>query len=525
MKKILFSILASVALVTSCNENLLDTENPNQIVNDAYYKNVAEIGSAVNGIYAVLQGNRLVGREYFFVHDLRGDEMKAGGGQLEAPRGQLLNGSHMYTNAVAGDVYQGLFTIVHRANAVIVNSEKLLETASEGDAALLNRFIGEAKFLRGFAYYNLGTLWGGVPLHDAPFSSFNDAKPRSTQEETLNFALADANASSGLLPATYPSSDLGRATKGAALTLAGKINLVKGDYAAAKTALEAVKDLGVYSLMDNYFDNFTEEAEYNSESIFEVGFLDTGYGWDASGNGTGGESWVRSQEYSAVGWANLIPSDKLIGDYEDGDPRLTDTFWFPGDAFADGSKSLVTSGGNGATTFNIAGDESTMFEGTPTKIRWRKYSVMYKADPGGFNVNIGINYRLWRYADVLLLLAECENEVGTAANAIDYLNQIRNRASVDMPEYGTAEMDAAGYPVSSKTEIFAAIQHERFIEFAGEEIRNIDILRWRKNGKLTGPDPISYFQAGKYEFLPIPQGEFNTNPAVKFPDDQNPGYQ
>jgi starch-binding outer membrane protein, SusD/RagB family len=521
MKKVLLLTLAVVTFVTSCNEDVLNTKNPNGITNDSYFKSLAEIQNSVNSVYGALQGNMLVGREYFFVHDLRSDEMKAGGGQLEVPRAQLLNGSHTYTNSVMSDVYTGLFVMIHRANATIKGGEALSVPAEE--QATLDRYIAEAKFLRGFAYYTLGALWGGVPLYNAPAAAFEDAKGRSTQEETFNFALADAIAASEVLPASYGASDLGRATKGAALTLAGKINLCKGDYAAAKTNLEAVKNLAVYELTDEYFDNFTEEAEYNSESVFEVGFLDTGYGWDAAGNGSSADSWVRSQEYSAVGWSNLIPSDKLIAAYEDGDPRLTDTFWFPGDAFADGSKSLVTTGGNGTTTFNIAGDNSTLYEGNPVKIRWKKYSIMYKADPGGFNVNVGINYRLWRYADVLLLLAECENEVGTAANAIAYLNQVRDRASVDMPNYGTAAMDDAGFPVGTKEQIFQAIQHERFIEFAGEEIRNIDILRWRANGKLTGPDPISYFQNDKYELLPIPQGEFNTNPNVTA-EDQNPGY-
>jgi hypothetical protein len=142
---------------------------------------------------------------------------------------------------------------------------------------------------------------------------------------------------------------------------------------------------------------------------------------------------------------NLIPSDKLIADFEDGDPRLTDSFYFPGDTFGDGSKTLVTTGGDGVTSFNIAADNATTFEGNQVKIRWKKYSIMYKTDPGGFKVNVGINYRLWRYADVLLLLAECENEVGSPANAIDYLNEVRDR--VGMPNYGTAEMDAAGFPV------------------------------------------------------------------------------
>jgi starch-binding outer membrane protein, SusD/RagB family len=511
MKKVLLLTIAVTVFVTSCNEDLLDTKNPNQIVNDAYYKTLEQIGSSVNAIYAVLQGNRLVGREYFFIHDLRSDEMKAGGGQLEVPRGQLLNGSHIYTNAVMTDVYRGLFTMVHRANVVITNGAAL--TVPAEDQPLLDRYIAEAKFLRGFAYYNLGALWGGVPLYDKPGTSFEDAMPRSTQAETFDFALADANAASLVLPATFGSADLGRATKGAALTLAGKINLCKGDYTAAKTALEGVKNLGIYSLVNNYFDNFTEEAEYNSESVFEVGFLDTGYGWDASGNGATNDSWVRSQEYSAVGWANLIPSDKLVAAFEDGDPRLTYSFWFPGDTFANGTATLT----------EVAGDGTTLYNGNQVKIRWKKYSIMYKSDPGGFDVNVGINYRLWRYADVLLLLAECENEVGTAENAIAYLNQIRNRATVSMPNYGTGAMDAAGFPVSTKDQIFKAVQHERFIELAGEEIRNIDILRWRANGKLTGPDPISYFQANKFELLPIPQEEFNTNPKFK-PEDQNPGY-
>src|SRR5690606_5709196 len=511
MKRLLLLVIAVVSIVTSCDEDLLNTKNPNQITDDAFYTTLDQIGTSVTAIYAVLQGNRMVGREYFFVHDLRSDEMKAGGGQLELPRAQLLNGSHTYTNAVMTDLYRGLFTMVHRANVVIVKGGEL--EVSSGEQAMLDRYIAEARFLRGFAYYNLGALWGGVPLYDNFATSFADAKPRSTQAETFDFALADANAASLVLPASYDASDLGRATKGAALTLAAKINLCKGDYAAAKTALEAVKDLGVYSLVDNFYDNFTEEAEYNSESIFEVGFLDSGYGWDASGNGTGGESWVRSQEYSAVGWANLIPSDKLIAEFEDGDPRLTDTFWFPGDVYANGEATLTT----------IAGDGTTLYNGDQVKIRWKKYSIMYKADPGGFNVNVGINYRLWRYADVLLLLAECENEVGSAANAIDYLNQVRNRNSVSMPNYGTAEMDNAGFPVTTKDEIFKAVQHERFIELSGEEIRNIDILRWRANGKLAGPDPISYFQPNKYELLPIPQDEFNTNATIT-ESDQNPGY-
>lgn len=512
MKKILLLIFATITLVISCKEDLLDTKNPNQFTDQSFYSTVGQIGTSVTAIYGEMQGNRLVGREYFFVHDLRSDEMKAGGGQLEAPRAQLLTGAHTYTNTVMSDVYKGLFTIVHRANIVITKGGKL--TVSSTDQPLLDRYIAEARFFRGFAYYTLGALWGGVPIYDTYGTSFNDAKPKSTQAEVFDFALADANAAGAVLPASYPDVDRGRITKGAAFTLSGKINLCKGDYAAAKTALEAVKNTGVYSLVAKYYDNFTEEAEYNSESVFEVGFLNSGYNWDGDGNGNGSESWMRSQEYSAIGWANLIPSDKLIADFEDGDPRLKDSFYSPGDTYANGTQTLSFG--------EVAGDNSTLYKGNPVKMRWKKYSIMYKLKPSGTFDKVGTNYRVWRYADVLLLLAECENELGNSANAIAYLNQVRNRPSVSMPNYGTPAMNAK-YPVTNQAEIRKAVQHERFIELAGEEIRNIDILRWRANGKLTGPDPISYFQAGKYELLPIPQNEFNTNPKFT-PADQNPGY-
>ena len=198
MKKILLSVFASVALVTSCNESLLDTKNPNQFTDESFYTTLDQIGTSVTAIYAEMQGNRLVGREYFFVHDLRSDDMAAGGGQLEVPRAQLLTGSHNFSNSVLSDVYKGLFTIVHRANIVITKGAELTNVS---DQALLDRYIAEARFFRGFAYYTLGSLWGGVPIYDIYGQSFGDGKPKSTQAEVFNFALADANAAGATLPA------------------------------------------------------------------------------------------------------------------------------------------------------------------------------------------------------------------------------------------------------------------------------------------------------------------------------------
>jgi hypothetical protein len=371
--------------------------------------------------------------------------------------------------------------------------------------------VAEARFLRAWAYYNLAGFWGGVPIYDTFGKSFSDAKARSKAEDVWAFVTSELDDLKDDLPTTYGGADLGRATRGAALTLLGKAWLFNGNYANAKTALEAVKAIG-YSLTPKYFDNFSEETEYNSESIFELSYTSSGnFNWDADGNGTTvNESWIRSQEYSAVGWRNLIPSDGLLNEYETGDPRLKDNFYFVGDTYGDPAAPKVL------TVDKVQGNTSN-FHGVPQKISWKKYSVMYKIDPGGFYDKIGINYRVFRYADVLLMLAECENEVGSASAAIGYLNQIRNRPSVMMPNYPTA-----AYPCNSQTEITRAIIHERRTELAGEEVRNFDILRWRKYDKLTS-EPIPYFTPNKYEVLPIPQDELNNNPNITQAD-QNPGY-
>lgn len=504
--KLIILTIVSTVIASSCGDNVMDRTSTTNVETGLYYKTVDELNTALTGAYAILQGTNLGGREYFFLHDLRSDDVASGGGQLETARNQILIGSLNSTNSVMTSVWTGMYRLIHRVNAVIENAPD-----ATGDAGVKTRVVAESRFLRAWSYFQLATMWGDVPLYDTYGKGFDDVKPRSPQADVLNFVITELTSLQGDLPASYSGNDLGRASKGAALTLLAKTYLFNGDYANAKTQLEAVKGLG-YGLVDKYFDNFKEETEYNKESIFELSYTSSGnFNWDADGNGTTvNESWIRSQEYSAVGWRNLIPSDKLLNEYEANDPRLKDNFFFIGDNYGDPAAPLTL------TNDKVQGNSSN-FHSVIQKVSWRKYSVMYKLDPGGYYDKIGINYRMYRYADVLLMLAECENEVGTASAAIDYLNQIRNRPSVNMPNYPTAD-----FLCNSKDEITRAIIHERQVELAGEEVRNFDILRWRKNSKLK-TEPISYFEANKFELLPIPQDELNTNKNVTQAD-QNPGY-
>ena len=513
MKKPYFLVSALLlGLTVGCNESTLNQLNPNAVTTDSYFQNDLQIKSAINGVYAALQSTNLVAREWFFTHDLRSDDVAAGGGQLETPRNQLLTGAYDTGNSVMSSVWTGDYRVIHRANVVIDKAA----VAKNLSAAVAAQSLGEAKFLRAWSYFDLVSMWGAVPLYKNYVTSLAGAAARAPEAEVYAFIVADLKAAQDALPATYDASNQGRATKGAAQMLLARVYMQQGDYTNAKAELQKIISSGMYSLVSEYSDNFIEETEFNKESIWEVNFLPSGgsFNWNGDADGaSAGEETVRTQEYSAVGWRNIIPSNSLLNEFERPskgdaklDPRYAKSFYSTGDVFNNGKDVLTDAAQNG---------NSSVVDGVTQKVSWRKFSLMYKTN-NSFLTG-GINQRIMRYAETLLAMAECENELGNTASAITYLNMVRARPSVAMPPYPTAN-----YPVSTKDQVFAAIVHERRVELSGEEIRNRDILRWRKLGKLK-TEPFAYFQKGKTELLPIPQQEIDNNPNIGLKG-QNPGY-
>lgn len=508
-KKIMV-LCAGFLFTLSCDRDDLSLVNPNEVVVDTYYKNADELRAGVFAIYASIQSANLYSREYWFLHDLRSDENKAGGGQLETPRNQLLIGSNDPGNAVANSVWNGWYQTILRANIVITQGA----TVPDIEEGVRTALIAEAKLIRGWAYFELGSIWGGAPIYTTYAETINESAPKSTQEEVLNQAVQDLQDAAAGLPTVSEVAQPGRFSKGSALAMLGRTQMFRGDYTSAKAAFDKIVQSGNYELVAEYDDNFQEENEYNKESLMEIGYAPLGeFNWDGTGDGIGNEKSVRTQEYSAVGWRNLIPSEALLNAFErvskgdtKNDPRFGKSFYMIGDTFNNGEEVLKAE--------NVQG-EATTFEGVSTKISWRKYSIMYKINPGG-SMNSGINMRVIRYAEVLLNLAECELETGNPSKAIQLLNQVRNRPSVDMPEYPTAN-----FPVGSTDQIMAAIIHEKRVELSSEQIRNRDILRWRKEGKFKS-EPLPYFTP-KMELLPIPQSEIDNN-AQMSEADQNTGY-
>lgn len=506
LNKILIAGLLLFTGIIACDKKLdvLDKNNPTTA---SYFKTAAELQNGVNAIYSTLRSAQLVGREWFFTHDMRGSETGSGGPQLEAPRAELLTQpSPAPSNAVMTNVWSGCYQMINRANMMLSKAPGVTD-----NTALRDVLVGECKFLRAWAYFELVTMWGDVPLYTTVVASVTDYKGKTPAADIYTLIISDLTEAAQKLPDV--ASQPGRATKGAANALLGRVQMQKGDYAAAKTALLLV--YGKYSLVPFSY-NFdgdvysgppwnsttgvvTSGHEFNAESIFEVSFVDKGdnnFNWGYNGEGSSNPvSTVRNQEYGKV-WGNVIPSDALLNEFEAGDPRYKMTFYEPGD-------NILTKGGTVTGTTLVAGDlnvAASTRNGVTMKRIFRKASI-YDWDDNGFHPG-GVNQRLIRYADVLLMLAECEAEVGTPAQAANYINEVRARPGVNMTPV----------VLTTKNQALNAVMHERMVELAAEEVNNIDMLRWRKKGyyPTIRPDPKST----QVSLFPIPAAELSANPAI-----------
>ncbi len=507
---ILLAGVTATGSIISCKKNI-NTVDPNNIEKSLYFNTSSQILEATNAIYSVWHGTNLVAREWFFIHDMRSDDVVTGGSQLETPRNQILVGIVDPANPVMNSVWGALYTAIHRANTVTDNAAKATD-----NAALVKRCVGEAKFLRGWAYFELASQWGSVPIYTSTVQAPTDYQAKAPVANVYAQAIKDLQEAAAALPnkSAYGPTDQGRATSAAANAMLARALMQTGDYAGAKTALlkiTALSGADGYTLTDRFLDNFEEETEFNKESIFEVVYADKGdnnFNWGSGiGDGsTAAQSTIRNQEENPIGWRNLIPSDKMLNEFENTasgaaktDPRYSYTYYQTGDRFNNNADVLTDADQNG---------NSSTVRGNKIKVGFRKFMLIYKESRSFASLHPGSNnQRILRYAEVLLNLAECENELGNINNAVGYLNQIRNRTSVAMPNYPTAQ-----FPVSTKADVVKAIIHEKTVEMTDEEVRNIDIIRWRKKGYFA-TEPISYYTPGA-ELLPIPQSEIDNNPNL-----------
>lgn len=500
-------VTASVVLFTTGCSKKLDQVNQNAQTSATFWKTSSDAVAGVNAAYGSLIIDGTYMRFTPAMLDIRGDDIKS-----NSPWPALANIGRFALGTADGAGYGWAFSSyyegISRANQVLDNVPKIAM-----DAALKNRILGEAYFLRGFYFFHLINFFGKValPIHAANSTADFYVK-QSTEAEGWAQVIADFTQAAALLPATYPTADLGRATKGAALAYWGKALLFNKQYAAAAVEFKAVMDLNIYDLMPNYKDNFTEAFENNKESVFEVQFSLTAGGQDLGWGGIPVASWSRTSARAITfgargfGWTDVQPTRSglnafLVEPTTTGqvDPRLDATMFYnkPGEMIY--GQSFAAFYSNSVANLN--------------DIYCRKYENGDGNKPNEFDWKSGINERVMRYADILLMYAECLNEAGQTAAAYPYIQRVRNRVS--LPDLATTK------PNMTQAQMRDQIAHERQLEFCLEGHRFDDIRRWgwltdpAKMALLVNNDPEMATYIPGREYFPIPQAEIDNNPGFK----------
>jgi hypothetical protein len=546
LNKVLFIpalIFSALVLSPSCNPDKLDLQNPNELLPEKYFVNAAQVQASVNACYGAMQTTGMFNRMMWYGNDNMAQENTCNP-QQEADKRQYLDFSHDPTHGGIYAYWSSCYRGINKCNFVINNEDKIRAI----DPVFLNdvmkdKYIGEAKFMRALYYFWLVDKFGGVPIY-LSLPEDNQGLGKSTAAQVWAQIETDLGDAVNLLR-NKADEESGRATRGAAYALLGKARLYQEKFVPAIAAFDSVKG---YSLESIYFENFKEETENGPESIFEVQFkteAGTSSSWSSDRTDEGlNEATYRGQEYGCFNWFNVFPSQDLWDEFESTaadakydngvktDPRRAYCIIANGDRYANNKRVARIAND---TVWNNPQNHSLGYREVIPRRGWNKYQNYYKWESEGFVQSnySGINMKVIRYADVLLMKAECiARSGGSLTDAVALMNLVRNRADVQMPLYGTTEMDNAGFPVGNEAEFMTALEHERKIELCGEQVRFPDLVRWNRledfmaevlPTKPLGHQATFVFQYPKNKLWPIPLVEINANINLTTAD-QNPGY-
>lgn len=509
--KYLTIFLSLTVLFSSCvqEEDLIQID-PNNDAVDSFWKTDKHALEGVNAAYGSLLTDGTYMRSTPALLDLKGDDTKS-----NSPWSSIYVIGKFNTSvadpAIYGWAYETYYQGIYRANQVLTNVPNI----DFEDGALKNRILGQAYFLRGLYLFHAVNMFKNVPIPTELAAIY----PQKTEAEGWTQVIEDFKSAADLLPLSYTNvsgldaGQKGRATKGAALAYLGKSYLFTKDFPNARDTFKEVIDLNIYSLVSNYKDNFTDSNENNSESVFEVQFSRDAGGVDLGWGGAPASGWgktsARAITYGprAFGWTDVQPTRALFDEFHqelttsgDVDPRLDATIFYnkPGGMMLYGKDFATFYGGN-------AQDLNDLF--------CAKYQNSDGQYADEYDWRSGINERIMRYADVLLMYAECLNETDNTLGAYPFIKQVRDR--VGLPNLSVTK------PNMTKEQMREQIGHERFLEFALEGHRFDDIRRWgwlqdqTKLNWLKSRDPeFDTYSQGR-EFFPIPQLERDNNPGTE----------
>ena len=498
MKKISLLILLVIGFY-SC-ENELDIKNPNEVTNESFWQNELDAVKGINSCYSTLHRSGF-SRWQPMLYDIRSDV-----GASYSPWSDLANAMNNFIQPDSNfgpmaDVYFDNYVGIFRANQVLAYVPNI-----QMNEELKSRILGEAYFFRGMHYYHLASLWGNVVLQLEP-SKPTDLPANVTEAQVWNQVISDLSEASSRLPKIYSNdNDEGRITKGGAYALLAKAYMQIQDYPSAKSALDYFfigEGVDVYDLVPNYSDNFKVTSEFNMESVIEWSYIENpteGTENDiATANHNFGTSIGQFYGPPGVGFTDAEALRWVVSEFEiertinnQRDPRLAATFLY----------DFTNEAGPVATM--VYGQSFQERYGSNNRVFFRKFLHDHIRNFEGFR---GINnYRFIRFADVILMYAECINATDGPEGAYQYVNQVRSRAGLgDLP---------TGL---NKEAFLKQLKHERLLELTGEGHRFNDLKRWGDlESSLSTRDPgFANFQKGKHELLPIPQIDLDINPNIK----------
>lgn len=472
-----FAALLTLGLASSCNK-FLDVAPQGQPAATQFFQTAADAAIAIGAPYAHLREWNMIAFNWLAITTLTSDDAEKGSVSGDA---EFLNDFTFFRLTSASSPLDGYWVAqyqqINLCNQVITNVPGI-----NMDAALRSRYVAEAKFLRALAYFNLVRAFGGVPLVLQPVTADTPDQQNPTRAASADVYAAiikDLTDASGVLPASYSSADVGRATKGAAYALLAKVQLYNKNYTAAQTAAAQVTG---YSLVSDYYSMFRIRGENGPESIFEIMCSTIPGNCDASNSQWAQVQSVRPQ----FGWGFFNPTASLESAFEAGDKRKAGTILYRGQTTPDGD----------------------VIDPNASNLRYNMKAYVPNSVSKVCNYGSDQNVRVLRYAEVLLIQAEAANELGQTATAMGYVNQIRQRAGLATLSTGLSQVAAR-----------QAIWQERRVELALEYgDRYFDLVR---QGQAATVLASKGFTAGKNELMPIPLTEITLSGGKLV---QNPGY-
>jgi len=454
-KKIIIACLASF-LITGCRDEFLTVIPETQLSSGIFFVSESDFKQAVNAAYVPLR--QMFNERAWVLEEMHSDNTYYARNTLYGAVDPTENVADFAVPTAGGVTANDNVLVQYRLNyQVISRANQILTTIDPVDFAAesKNNLKGQALFLRAFCYFDLVRLFGKVPLHLTPVVGREDAAlPLSTTEEIYAQIEKDAKEASTLL-LNKAKQEAGRVTSGSAKTLLANLYLTQKKWPQVETLMKEVITNDGYTLMPDYANAFstTSANKNNQESIFEIQYMEGSAGYNGNQIYRFLPSPITAAEIAPITGtsnpqptsqeSNNIPTPDLIAAYETGDKRKDASI--------------------GYVTLSQALTENKTFPYI------KKYAKTHSLQN-----NTGQNWPVYRYAEVLLFMAEALNEQGKTAEAATYLNQVRTRA-------GLANTTASGQATMRET-----IFKERRVELAFENKRWFDLTRTGRVKEIIG---------------------------------------